>query len=198
MDDSVWKLVVLVTAIGLAVVIVVLLGVLRELGTVVARLSPARPGEIDGGPELERSVWVDGMTRGRAAILLFLSPGCDLCSELLPGLRSFVRHFPDVDLLVALPDSQEAGLERYISELGNRARPDLHELFSAWEIPGTPYAVGVDRQSRVMATGATNNLQHLEALADRVVLAADSRPSLPLINQTSQSEDGVAEGVTDG
>lgn len=167
MSDALWQALSILNVIGLIVVSLVLVGSLRQLGTVMVRLTPARPGEIEGGPARGEHVALDGLRAGRPAIVLFMAPGCDLCDDLVPVLPTVSRHYRELDLFVALPEHSDTNA--YSDRLTELARPDLHELFSAWEIPGTPFAVGLDASHLVVSSGVTNNVEHIEALAERLL-----------------------------
>ena len=162
--------------VGLLVVAVVILGlllvaVMRQVGAILLQISPARPGDIEGGPELGTNVEVPGLEKNKPAIVVFVAPGCNVCEPLLPVIPIVERNYPELQVCVAIGGEDEHEREAYAQQLKNLARPDLHRLHRNWEVPGTPYAVGLDLTHRVVRTGVVNNLDHLEALAEFVVHA---------------------------
>ncbi len=58
--------------------------------------------------------------------------------------------------------------ERYAERVGSLARTDLHHLYEAWAVPGTPFAVGLDAENRVVFSGVVNTLDQLETVSEAV------------------------------
>lgn len=52
MTETAWRLLLVVTTVGLIVEGVVIVGILRELGALLLQLGPARYGEVEEGPEV--------------------------------------------------------------------------------------------------------------------------------------------------
>lgn len=163
MTQAAWQIVVVLLAIAVIVQALVLIGLMRQVGGVLVRLTPARPGRLDGGPE--PGTFVDVVEEGVPSIVLFLSAGCSPCESLLPGLPSFIRNYPAIRMLTVPGQGSETN-DAFVDSLGPHARPDLAWLFADWNVPGTPFAVGIDRDRLVRDSGVTNNLEHLEALAE--------------------------------
>jgi thiol-disulfide isomerase/thioredoxin len=158
LQDELWRALALVSFILAVVEAVVLLGVLRELGGVLGRLSPARPGEIDGGPAVGSQVSIPGRQFGKPTIVLFASDDCPACSSLLPGLPNFANAYRDLELILIDAANDDAAISEDPDATPSR-------LYRDWAVPGTPFAVGVDTSGKVIGRGVTNTLDHLEALA---------------------------------
>ena len=142
----------LVVCAGLAVA---LLALAREVGMLRLRLGPAGALEItEEGPELgsptplaERfSLYRDA----ELALAFFVSSDCAICRSLEPAIASLAR---------------EPALAVVVFE--ESAEPELWEEL---RIPGSPYAVALELDGRVLAKGTFNNLAQLES-----VLAAAER-----------------------
>ncbi|MDQ3985349.1 MAG: methylamine dehydrogenase accessory protein MauD [Actinomycetota bacterium] len=164
-----WLLVVV-----LAVIVVALA---RQIGTLHLRLGPRGALEMDDeGPPLQeappafdltdlsgRSVTVGGP--GTSQFLLFVSPGCRLCEEVLPSLGAVAQTGEMWPLVISDSDSQET--KRAYAEHKNDApivpAPAVAQSYS---VPGTPYAVILDDLGVVRAKGAVNNLEQMEGLVD--------------------------------
>jgi methylamine dehydrogenase accessory protein MauD len=160
-------------ALALCAVVVALA---RQIGMLHLRLGPRGALEIDDeGPALGEpppaafARGADGdvslATPGHRRFVLFVSPGCTLCRQLLPGLG---------------PVASAAGYTAYaVSDLDlgetRRAFAGAHsdtrvlsgpDVAPAWNVPGTPFAVVVDESGVVRAKGTPNNLEQLEGLVD--------------------------------
>jgi hypothetical protein len=163
-NEEAWQILVLLLLAAVVLEGLVLVGVMRQLGSLLLRLPPPRPGVTGGGPAPGSEVEVADL-RAQAGVMVFLSPGCALCDDVVSGLPSLARHFPEVQLIAipvkADPDARVA----YGRTLPIRARPDLYDLRVSWGIDGTPYAVGFDRGLRVVGSGVVNGVEQVEALA---------------------------------
>jgi hypothetical protein len=145
-----------IALVGIAVLTVAVLALMREVGLLRLRLPPEAALELlTEGPELGRvAPIVDrfAIAEGtRIALAVFSSPGCRLCQALEPGLASFART---PGLAVRVFDEEQ---DR-----------------DAWEelaVPGSPYAVAMDRDGTVRAKGTFNSLAQLAS----VVAAAQRR-----------------------
>jgi hypothetical protein len=127
----------------------------REVGLLRLRVGPASAIEIPHeGPELgSRSDLVDridGAAATELGLAVFTSAGCDICEALRPAVDSIAAH-PAVAV----------------------GRFDEHADSAVWvalDVPGSPYAVALDRDGTVLAKGTFNNLAQLES-----ILAAGER-----------------------
>lgn len=145
----------------------------RQIGTLHLRLGPRGALELDDeGPPLDeapepmeardgdgRPVTVGGP--GAAQLLLFVSPGCPVCREVLPSLPVAARVGGMAPLVVAdAPGSDAHGSSNGAPVI---VAPDIAAAFA---VPGTPYAVAIDRLGVVRAKGTVNSLEQMEGLVD--------------------------------
>jgi hypothetical protein len=142
----------LIASAGLALAV---LALAREVGMLRLRIGPEGALEIaEEGPRLgSRSELVERFDfdpEARFALAVFSSESCHVCRALEPAVAVLGR-----DPLVALAT---------FDELAEAA------LWSALEIPGSPFAIALDREGLVLAKGTFNNLAQLET-----VLAAAER-----------------------
>lgn len=176
-----WALVVM-----LCIVVVALA---RQIGTLHLRLGPLGALEIDDeGPPLgEAPAPIEARTTngepvtvggpGEAQMLLFVSPGCRVCRDVLPGLPSVAQAHRLLPLVVAGEydgGETDVGVERAGATVVSSA-----EVMSTYGIPGTPYVVVLDRGGVVRAKGTVNNLEQLEGLADTARRRASGAPEHP-------------------
>jgi len=164
-----WLLVLVLCAVVVALA--------RQVGTLHLRLGPRGALELDeeGPPLGERPppaqlAYPDGVELraaepGVARLLLFVSPGCRLCEQVLPGLPAVAAAAGLEGVAIS-----DHGLGETRAAFGD----DRHgvpvtagpEVAVAWGVPGTPYAVVVDEGGVVAAKGTPNNLEQLEGLVD--------------------------------
>lgn len=182
MEQAIWQALVIVLVAGVAIEALLLIAVMRQLDGIIVQLRPARIGEVehDEGPQIGLNVDVPGLPQGRPAIVVFVSPECSICKPLLPAIPVVARRYPQLEVLAVVAGDDENERNRYAWEIGDLARPDLYELESDWNIPGTPFAVAISGEGRVDARGVVNSLDQLEALAESLtrrgseVVVADS------------------------
>jgi methylamine dehydrogenase accessory protein MauD len=162
-----WILVVLLALVVLALA--------RQVGTLHLRLGPRGALEVDDeGPPLGeapepydlsdlqgRRISIGGP--GRAQLLLFVSPGCPVCREVLPSLPAAARIGGMEPVVVADASASEASDAYATDRAAVVASP---EAAASYRIPGTPYAVALDVLGVVRAKGTINNLEQMEGLVD--------------------------------
>lgn len=164
---ALWAMVVVLSLVVLALA--------RQVGTLHLRLGPRGALEMDDeGPPLGeapqpidaldldgRPVSIGGP--GASQLLLFVSPGCPVCREVLPAVGPVARG--GVLAPVVVTDSMDGA--------GDPLRGPIDgpvvvgpEIASAYAVPGTPYAVVLDALGMVRAKGTVNNLEQMEGLVD--------------------------------
>lgn len=156
------------------VLCILVVALARQIGTLHLRLGPRGALELDeegpalgDAPPAREARDLDGQPvtiggPGRAQLLLFVSPGCMVCGQVLPSLPVLARTY-ELDA-VALSEEDEIETRR---ELGRHRDVRIvagHEHFSAYAVPGTPYAVVLDRMGVVRGKGTVNNLEQFEGL----------------------------------
>jgi hypothetical protein len=136
-----------VALLGVAGLTVAVLALAREIGELRLALGPQSALSLEGeGPELgSRPGLAERFERTEALLVaIFSSAGCRMCQALEPTLRLVARE-PGV------------ALETF----------DEHADADVWHalgIPGSPFAVVMDDEGTVRATGTFNNLAQLESL----------------------------------
>ncbi len=135
--------------VGVAAVGVVTVALAREIGELRLRLGPQLALELaDEGPPLGRRVPLIGRFAldgdVKLALAVFSSAGCPLCRALEPAL----------DWL---------GRDPFVSMLSFDEHAD-DDVWRALEVPGSPYALVLDRAGTVLAKGAFNSGGQLEGM----------------------------------
>jgi methylamine dehydrogenase accessory protein MauD len=116
---------------------------------------------------------VDGRTvsladfRGRSLMLVFGSPTCRPCRDLLPDLHRFAteRRAEMSVLFLCRADQDEA--KRFATELDIHVPVAVHAdetLPEQYKARVTPFGFLIDSEGVVRAKGLTNNYEHLELI----------------------------------
>jgi hypothetical protein len=127
----------------------------RQVGVLHLRLGPIGALEVDteGPPLGEAPPPVEAKTAagsrvtlggpGLSRLVVFVSPDCAICAQVLPGVPAAARAGGSVPLVI-----------------------QDREAEAAFRVPGTPYALVLDRLGIVVAKGTVNNLEQLEGLIE--------------------------------
>jgi Methylamine utilisation protein MauE len=128
---------------------VALLALAREVGMLRLRLGPTSALEIpsEGPPVGSRTGLVERFAleaERELGLAVFVSDGCHVCHALAPA----------VDALASDPQLEVRSFEEARDE----------EAWTTASVPGSPYAVALDREGTVLAKGTFNNLAQLESV----------------------------------
>jgi hypothetical protein len=145
-----------------AALTVAVLALAREVGMLRLQLGTQGALEIAGeGPEVGSTApgLSTRISRNGAdfRLAVFTSEGCGICQTLSPAIENVAK---DPRVAVGVFDEVTEG-----------------ELWRSLEIPGSPFALALDREGTVLAKGTFNNLAQLEsvlATADRRRGAVDA------------------------
>jgi methylamine dehydrogenase accessory protein MauD len=161
--------------VGVLCLVVVALA--RQIGTLHLRLGPRGALEMDDegpalgegrppieSPDLEGNVVTVG-GRGAEQFLLFVSPGCMVCEQVMPSIGAVGEATGKRPLVLTDLDETETRLAFQHKRV---AAPIIasSESFRTYEVPGTPYVVVLDAHGVVQAKGTVNNLEQMEGLID--------------------------------
>jgi methylamine dehydrogenase accessory protein MauD len=159
---------------------VVVLGLARQVGVLHQRLGPAgalmlsqsaKVGEKS--PEFDL-VGLDGQALeigkkaadGRSTLLMFVSPDCPVCDQLMPALKSIgAAEARSVRLLFA-SDGEPAAHRAFREKKGLAEFPYVlsGQLGMTYQIGKLPYAVLLDEHGVVASQGLCNSREHVESL----------------------------------
>lgn len=183
-----WWLASYVALWALVILLAVLVAALaRQVGTLHLRMGPRGALELDEegpplgeAPEPVTATDLDGRAitiggPGSGQLVVFVSPECPICREVLPGVPAAARAGRLEPVVVTEADEIEAVATYARSGVGAPvvARPGVGERYG---VPGTPYAVVFDRTGVVQAKGTVNNLEQVEGLVDTAVRRAEGEP----------------------
>ncbi|MEV7994541.1 hypothetical protein AB0O67_22280 [Streptomyces sp. NPDC086077] len=165
---------VIVSWAAIALLALVVSGLVRQVHQ-LSRAQPHLPGRVGlasgaSAPGLTTPALDGLLPTDRASLLLFLDADCGTCGQVLAEARAWtVRQgdaAPQVLGLYAGPAPQDA--ESAVPVLGERP-----ELFTAYDIPATPYAVAVDAAGRITRSEPLGSATALLRLLD------DLHPATP-------------------
>lgn len=164
--------------VGLAFIVV---GLARQLGLVQLRLG-IDPGVLitkrglhrgAQGPDFEAPDVRNGAPvrlsqfRGRRVGLVFVTPTCMSCRELVPHLNRFAdERRSELDFVAIMYGSGRACSEfarRFKLRIPLLADPE-NSLAQAYDVVATPFAYLLDEEGVVLIRGVVNSWPHLEAL----------------------------------
>jgi methylamine dehydrogenase accessory protein MauD len=164
--------------IGLLVLGMVCIALARQIGVLHQRIAPAgalslrQPLKVgEATPELTLAslqgspVRIGGNRGGRSQLVLFVSPDCAICENLLPALRSAEsaeRQWLDI----VLASDGEQGHAEFVraKRLGKFPYVVSEQLGRSFGVAKLPYAVLIDGAGKLAVTGLVNTREHLESL----------------------------------
>ncbi len=168
-----------VLVITLAIIVFALT---RQIGVLHERVAPAGALTPTSGPkvgELTKAITVKDLS-GRshslggaadaATLLLFVSPTCPVCRNLVPTAQSLARH----ERLRLVFASDGDNLERhqaYARDLKLEAHPYVlsQPLGIAYGVSKLPFAVLISKQGTLAGKGLVNTREHLESLVESML-----------------------------
>ncbi len=150
-----WAVAFVVQWMMVVVLCAVVVALARQIGTLHLRLGPRGALEIDtegpplgDAPPARSAATLDGQQvtvggPGPTRLVVFASPTCALCDEVLPAIPAAAAAARAVPLVLHDP-----------------------ELEDAYGVPGTPFIVVLDPLGVVQAKGTVNNLEQVEGLLE--------------------------------
>ncbi len=160
-----------------------LAGALRQLGLLQLRLGDD-PGALITNTGLERGTDVPDFTALDAAsgervslsdlpavprMLVFASPGCLSCRELIPGLNEVRKTRGDWDFVVVCRGDLESC--RRFGRMNGLEAPMVvdttGQIEKDYAVTLTPFAYVVDHEGRVVIRGIANDWRQLESLLEQ-------------------------------
>jgi methylamine dehydrogenase accessory protein MauD len=157
---------------------IALLALARQVGVLHVRLAPAGAlltgkGPVVGEPAPVLDVaTMEGaplsigkaLAKGRKQLLLFVSPQCPLCKELIPIARNFART-EKLDI-VFVGDDDPSEQQAMIARLDMGGLPFVNGplVGRTFHVDRLPHAVLIGDSGTVLSKGLVNSREHLESL----------------------------------
>jgi methylamine dehydrogenase accessory protein MauD len=162
---------IVILGLGLA-----LLALARQVGVLHIRLAPAgalatgkgplvgEPAPVLDAVTMEGKPLAIGKSRGRMQLLLFVSPHCPLCKDLIPIAKNFARA-EKLDI-VFVGDDDPAEQQAMIARLGMESLPFVNSSIvgRTFHVDRLPHAVLIGDTGAILSKGLVNSREHLESL----------------------------------
>ncbi|MBA2588662.1 MAG: methylamine utilization protein MauD [Alphaproteobacteria bacterium] len=157
---------------------VALLALARQVGVLHVRVAPAGALLTGKGPVVgEAAPVLDALTmdgvfiaigkalaKGRMQLLLFVSPSCPLCKDLIPIAKNFAcREKLDI---VFVGDDEVEEQRAMIARLEMQGLPFINGpiVGRTFHVDRLPHAVLIGDDGTVLSKGLVNSREHLESL----------------------------------
>lgn len=162
---------IVILGLGLA-----LLALARQVGVLHVRLAPAGallsgkgPVVGEAAPVLEAAT-LDGASlaigkpNGRSQLLLFVSPHCPLCKDLIPIARNFAKT-EKLDI-VFVGDDEVSEQRAMVARLDMGALPFVNSSIvgRAFHVDRLPHAALIGADGILISKGLVNSREHLESM----------------------------------
>jgi methylamine dehydrogenase accessory protein MauD len=157
---------------------IALLALARQVGVLHVRVAPAGALLTGKGPVVgEAAPVLDALTmdgapiaigkalaKGRMQLLLFVSPSCPLCKDLIPIAKNFVRR-EKLDIVFVGDDKTEEQ-RAMIARLDMGGLPFVNSpiVGRTFHVDRLPHAVLIGDDGTVLSKGLVNSREHLESL----------------------------------
>ena len=165
----------------------VVMGLVRQIGVLHARVAPAGALVLDKGVAVnEAAPQVTAADRSgrpvnfgyageKGQLLFFLSPSCPVCKSLLPAIKAVAKERSDLEVIYVSdgdPEAQAALIREF--KLENARYVVGPEVGMTYQIGKLPYAVLIDQAGVLRAKGLVNSREHLDSLfeAERMGIAS--------------------------
>jgi methylamine dehydrogenase accessory protein MauD len=153
-----------------------LLALARQVGVLHMRVAPAGALMTGKGPVVGEAapvmdaVTLDGVTLaigkpvGRRQFLLFVSPQCPLCKDLIPVAKNFART-EKLDIIF-VGDDQESEQRAMIARLQIEDLPFVNSpiVGRVYQVDRLPHAALIGEDGKLLSKGLVNSREHLESM----------------------------------
>ena len=175
--DGWWTVSYVILWIIVVMLVILVVALARQIGTLHLRVGPRGALEIDDeGPQIgdapEHAALhdvtgapVDIGGPGQAQLLLWVSPGCHVCEQVLPSVPVIAARGRLTPYVLTDVDEHESKRSYGARELKAPIVP-ARFLAQTYGVPGTPYVIVLDDLGIVRAKGTVNNLEQMEGLVD--------------------------------
>jgi methylamine dehydrogenase accessory protein MauD len=168
---------IVILGLGLA-----LLALARQVGVLHVRLAPAgallsgkgpvvgEPAPVlealtmEGKPLAIGQDLTKGLAKGRMQLLLFVSPHCPLCKDLIPVAKNFAKA-ERLDI-VFVGDDDPGEQQAMIARLEMKGLPFVNSSIvgRTFHVDRLPHAVLIGETGTLLSKGLVNSREHLESL----------------------------------
>lgn len=207
--ETFWTWGVSLSLVANFVLLVLLLGLAREVGVILTRMRPDTALPTSIGPELGTKVetfTLDGFagekriirpSKSAMNLLLFISPTCPVCEELLPSLVTFAKSYKGyihVSAISRHDDEKDRDRAAQLAKAGIllTSDPDLNARMG---VSSYPFAILLDSDNVVTARGIVNSLEQIESLVSIERFVDSFQQSIPGVAVMRTPEEKVSGGI---
>lgn len=161
-----------------AALVLVVIALTRQVGILYERIAPmgavAKQTGLKVGARVPTTelATLDGRTLalGRASagamLIFFLSPTCPVCKKLIPTLREVDARWGSALEIVLAGDGEASVHQEFYARESLAPFPYLlsRDLFQSWQVGQLPFAVLIDADGVVLATGLVHSARELKTL----------------------------------
>ena len=188
--NAAWIAVIGIQWILLVALAIVVFALIRQVGILHQRVAPAgaltlsegvKPGAVAPALSLNtldgQPIIVGGASsHGRSTLLMFVSPDCPVCAQLVPAIRAIAAQETSWLDVIFASDGASPKHAEFRKQKGLAAFPYIvsMELGLTFQIGKLPFAVLLDETGRLMSQGLTNSREHVESLFEAKRLGVSS------------------------
>lgn len=200
--NSLWTVSYIVLWVIVAGLVVLMMGLLRQLGLIQLRLG-IEPGVLITNEGLERGTKapdfeaVDVATkrplqlsqfRGKRLVLVFLTPSCLACRDLVPHLNQVAHDYQGKIEMLAVCYGAGSTCAEFAGRFKLRITclaDQTNTVAGLYRISATLFAFLIDESGTIRIRGVVNSWPQLEALLSEEGTVQGERAWQPLTNQPS-------------
>jgi methylamine dehydrogenase accessory protein MauD len=178
MGSYVFEIVLLLSAVVL-VLVFAMFALARQIGVLHTRLAPAgalmttagpkvgQPAPKLSVPDIKGAMVSIGGIQKLPLLLLFVSPTCPICKDLVPTAKSLAKS-EKLSLAFGSDGGELLKHSDYVTKMKIEKYPYIVslELGMKFEVGKLPYAVLIDEQGVLRSKGLVNSREHLESLVE--------------------------------
>ena len=150
----------------------------RQLGLLHLRFGPRGALALDEGPPIGTPVpeFVETDTRGKThrvggpgnadTTLVFVSPECGVCEDLIPAIRAADRGSPRGSRLIVVSAADNSQSSRFAERVGGIPVVASREVADLYRVYSPPFAVRLNSGGTTVFKGVINTLEQLEGVID--------------------------------
>ncbi len=167
-----WALVIALSVVVLALArqVTLLHGRITPVGALMLMkgLAVGEPAPVIAAEDLDgRAVRIGGQRDDvRSLLVMFVSPTCPVCKQLLPVLKGSRRDERDWLEIVLASDGDLPSQRTFVAAQGLQSFPYVvsAELGRTYQVNRLPFAALIDPDGTLRARGIINSREHLESL----------------------------------
>lgn len=180
MDNYLAEIIIILTLVVL-ILVISMFALARQIGVLQTRLAPTDALTITAGPKvgepaplleilsLDGRLLKFGGPLELPQLLLFLSPSCPVCEELISTAK-FMARSEKLSLIFGSDGGEAQRHADYVSKMGIQDYPYVvsPELGIKFDVIRLPCAVLIDEQGVLRSKGLVTNREHLETLVESI------------------------------